>query len=150
MRSGVVVVVCTVLGAALAAASTVRAPAGSAPVGIVPAAATRSCAQPEGTLVAYGHSYLHSPRIGGAPSSYVTLAATALGVKPVIRAVDRGTTADVERLVRQGPTRWRPGTAQTVLIDSGTLTFTTGQVSTLFVIGNPTNGGGAPLEPFRL
>ncbi len=33
---------------------------------------------------------------------------------------------------------------KTVLIDSGTLTFTTGQVSTLFVIGNPTNGGGAP------
>ena len=33
---------------------------------------------------------------------------------------------------------------KTVLIDSGTLTFATGQVSTLFVIGNPTNGGGAP------
>lgn len=33
---------------------------------------------------------------------------------------------------------------KTVLIDSGTLTFSNGQVSTLFVLGNPTNGGGAP------
>lgn len=80
--------------------------------------AGRSCVKPGGTLVGYGHSYLHAPRIGGASSSYASLAAASLGAKPVIRAVDRGTTADVERLVRQGPTRWVPGSARLVVIDS--------------------------------
>lgn len=101
-----------------AASETAPTPAPAA-TGRIDLVAARSCAVPGGTLVAYGHSYLRSPRIGGASSSYATLAATALGAKPVIRAVDRGSTADVERLVRQGPTRWKPGTARLVLIDSG-------------------------------
>jgi len=93
---------------------------GTATVGTaVTRPAARSCTKPGGTLVAYGHSYLHSPRIGGASTSYAALAASALGARPVIRAVDRGTTADIERLVRQGPTRWKPGSAQLVVIDSG-------------------------------
>lgn len=33
---------------------------------------------------------------------------------------------------------------KTVLIDSGTLTFSNSEVATLFVIGSPANGGGAP------
>jgi lysophospholipase L1-like esterase len=78
-----------------------------------------SCARPGGTLVAYGHSYLLSPRIGGATTSYVSLAAASLGAKSMIRAVNRGDTADIERLVRRGPSRWVPGSAKLVLIDSG-------------------------------
>ena len=33
---------------------------------------------------------------------------------------------------------------KTVLIDSGTLTFSNSEVATLFVIGSAANGGGAP------
>ncbi len=83
-----------------------------------PGIALAACARPSGTMVAYGHSYLHSPRIGGAPASYATLAASALGATPVIRAVNGDTTLDVERLVRQGPTQWVPGSAKLVVIDS--------------------------------
>ena len=78
-----------------------------------------ACARPRGPLLAYGHSYLHSPRIGGAQANYATLAAAQLRVRQVTRAVNRGTTADVERLVRQGPTRWMPGSADLVVIDTG-------------------------------
>jgi len=81
-----------------------------------PSAAT--CERPRGPLVAYGHSYLSSPKIGGAPASYVTVAATSFGVKPAIRAVDEATTLDVDRMVHQGPTRWVPGSSDLVLIDS--------------------------------
>jgi lysophospholipase L1-like esterase len=68
--------------------------------------------------VAYGHSYLLSPQLGGAPASYATLAATAMGVKPVIRAVNGGTTLNVDTLVHSGKTRWVPGTSDLVVIDS--------------------------------
>jgi lysophospholipase L1-like esterase len=78
-----------------------------------------SCAQSRGPLVAYGHSYLHSPGIGGSKANYASLAAGALGMQPVIRAVDQATTLDTERLIREGPTRWVPGSAELVVIDSG-------------------------------
>ncbi|HEY9414342.1 MAG TPA: SGNH/GDSL hydrolase family protein [Pseudonocardia sp.] len=84
-----------------------------------PVASAQSCAQAHGTLVAYGHSYLHSPGIGGAKASYVSLAAGALGMRPVIRAVDHATTQVTERLIRGGPTRWVPGSAELVVMDSG-------------------------------
>lgn len=86
--------------------------------GVPPLARARECDSPKGPLIAYGHSYLASPQIGGAKVSYATLAADALGVKPVIRAADGDTTVDVEKLVRQGPTRWVPGSTDVVLIDS--------------------------------
>lgn len=79
----------------------------------------QTCAQPRGPLVAYGHSYLRSPAIGGAKASYVSLAAGALGMQPVIRAVDHATTQVTEGLIRVGPTRWVPGSAELVVIDSG-------------------------------
>jgi len=101
---------------ALAAAATCVV-AGAA--GGAPAAQARECARPRGPLVAYGHSYLLSPRLGGAVASYATLAATALRVKPVIRAVNGGTTLDVDSLVHKGPTRWAPGSSDLVVIDSG-------------------------------
>lgn len=83
-----------------------------------PAASAQGCVQNHGTLVAYGHSYLHSPQIGGAKASYVSLAAGALGMQAVIRAVDHATTQVTEQLIRQGPTRWVPGSADLVVIDS--------------------------------
>jgi lysophospholipase L1-like esterase len=82
-------------------------------------AQARECAPLHGPLVAYGHSYLASPQLGGATESYATLAAAALDVRPVIRAKNGDTTADVEKLVLQGTTRWVPGTSDVVLIDSG-------------------------------
>lgn len=81
-------------------------------------AQAQDCAGPDGPMVAYGHSYLHSPKIGGAQVSYATLAASSLGVKPIIRAVNGGTTLDVDKLVHKGSTRWVPGSADLVLIDS--------------------------------
>lgn len=84
-----------------------------------PGASAQSCAQPHGVLVGYGHSYLHSPGIGGAKASYVVLAAGALGMQPVIRAVDHATTQQTSRLILQGPTKWVPGSAELVVIDSG-------------------------------
>jgi lysophospholipase L1-like esterase len=87
---------------------------------VTPAApANKACGRPHGPLVAYGHSYLLSPQIGGAPASYATLAATAMRVKPVIRAVNGGTTLNVDSLVHNGKTRWVPGTSDLVVIDSG-------------------------------
>ncbi|HEX4248662.1 MAG TPA: SGNH/GDSL hydrolase family protein [Pseudonocardia sp.] len=83
-----------------------------------PAASSKDCGRPHGPLVAYGHSYLLSPQIGGATASYATLAATAMGVKPVIRAVNGGTTLNVDTLVHSGKTRWVPGTSDLVVIDS--------------------------------
>jgi lysophospholipase L1-like esterase len=88
----------------------------AAPTQTAPA---QNCAKSHGTLVAYGHSYLHSPGIGGAKASYVTLAAGALGMQPVIRAVDHATTQVTEGLIRTGPTHWVPGSAELVVIDSG-------------------------------
>ncbi|WP_156994059.1 SGNH/GDSL hydrolase family protein [Pseudonocardia acaciae] len=83
-----------------------------------PTARAQECTRPRGPLVAYGHSYLLSPQLGGATASYATLAATALQLKPVIRAVNGGTTANVDKLVHSGPTRWVPGTTDLVVIDS--------------------------------
>ncbi|HEY0572707.1 MAG TPA: SGNH/GDSL hydrolase family protein [Pseudonocardia sp.] len=87
--------------------------------GGTPAAQAKDCVRPHGPLVAYGHSYLLSPQLGGAKASYLTLVATTLGVKPVIRAVNGGTTLNVDNLVHNGPTRWTPGSADLVVIDSG-------------------------------
>lgn len=84
-----------------------------------PAAHAQECARPNGPLVAYGHSYLRSPQIGGASASYATIAANSLHLKTVIRAVNGGTTVDVAKLAHQGSTRWVPGSSQLVLIDSG-------------------------------
>jgi lysophospholipase L1-like esterase len=109
MRTRSTIVVLVLTAAALSAAAMARPPAASA----------QSCAQPHGTLVAYGHSYLHSPAIGGAKESYVSLAAGALGMQPVIRAVDHATSEVTERLIESGPTRWVPGSAELVVIDSG-------------------------------
>ena len=81
-------------------------------------AQAKECGHPHGPLVAYGHSYLLSPGLGGATASYPTLAAAALHVKPVIRAVNGGTTQNVDTLVHDGSTRWQPGTSDLVLIDS--------------------------------
>jgi hypothetical protein len=64
-----------------------------------PAALAHGCGHPRGTFIAYGHSYPASPRIGGVPASYATLAAAAPRVKPVVRAKDGDTTVDVEKLV---------------------------------------------------
>lgn len=83
-----------------------------------PAARAADCTRPRGPLVAYGHSYLNSPQIGGATTSYAGLVASALQVRPVIRAVNGGTTLDVDKLVHSGPTRWVPGSAELVVIDS--------------------------------
>jgi lysophospholipase L1-like esterase len=81
-------------------------------------AQARECIAPGGKLIAYGHSYLRSPELGGAKASYAALAAASLGLDPVIRAVNGGTTLDTEKLVTSGPTRGRPGSAGLVLIDS--------------------------------
>jgi lysophospholipase L1-like esterase len=86
--------------------------------GHVPVASAQQCAQPHGSMVAYGHSYLRSPEIGGATASYATLAANALRVRSVIRAGNGDTSVDVAKLVRTGPTKWVPGSAPIVLIDS--------------------------------
>ena len=86
---------------------------------VAPVAQIRSCDSPRGPLVAYGHSYLASPSIGGATTSYATLAADALGVQISIRAANGDTTVDVAKLVRQGPTQWTPGSSDVVLVDSG-------------------------------
>ncbi|GAA5160006.1 hypothetical protein GCM10023321_41920 [Pseudonocardia eucalypti] len=83
-----------------------------------PAARAKECTRPRGPLVAYGHSYLNSPQIGGATTSYAGLVASALQVRPVIRAVNGGTTVNVDKLVHSGPTRWVPGSAEMVVIDS--------------------------------
>lgn len=83
-----------------------------------PTARAQECSRPNGPLVAYGHSYLRSPQIGGASASYATLAANSLHLNVVIRAVNGGTTADVDKLAHQGSTRWVPGSSQLVLIDS--------------------------------
>jgi hypothetical protein len=125
MRVAVVLIALATAAAVPATAPTSPGPPGPEPA--TPAAHGAggravelvACPGPRGPLVAYGHSYLHSPGIGGARASYATLAAASLGVRPVIRAVDKGTTLDVERLVRGGPTRWVPGTADLVVIDSG-------------------------------
>lgn len=84
-----------------------------------PAARAQECARPRGPLVAYGHSYLLSPQIGGATASYATLVASSMRLKPVVRAVNGGTTLNVDKLVHTGPTRWVPGTSDLVVIDSG-------------------------------
>jgi lysophospholipase L1-like esterase len=84
-----------------------------------PVARAQECVRPRGPLVAYGHSYLLSPQIGGATASYATLVASSMRLKPVIRAVNGGTTVDVDKLVHTGPTRWVPGTSDLVVIDSG-------------------------------
>lgn len=116
-------IVTLVLTAALVSATVIRPPAASAQTATgevpTPTAPAQSCAQSHGTLVAYGHSYLHSPGIGGAKVSYVTLAAGALGMQPVIRAVDHATTQVTEGLILTGPTHWVPGSAKLVVIDSG-------------------------------
>ena len=112
-----VLTVTTLLGAAVAAPPSAAAQNITAQA--VWNVAAQSCAQSHGTLVAYGHSYLHSPQIGGAKTNYASLAAGALGMRPVIRAVDHATTLDTEGLIRQGPTRWVPGSADLVVIDSG-------------------------------
>ncbi|MBO0848383.1 MAG: SGNH/GDSL hydrolase family protein [Pseudonocardia sp.] len=84
-----------------------------------PAARAQECVRPRGPLVAYGHSYLLSPQIGGATASYATLVASSMRLKPVIRAVNGGTTPNVDKLVHTGSTRWVPGTSDLVVIDSG-------------------------------
>lgn len=56
----------------------------------------------------------------------------------------KGSTAYLEPAVGSSRIRVTQAGTKTVLIDSGTLAFTNGQVSTLFVLGSPTNGGGAP------
>lgn len=127
MRTRPMIVALVLTAAALVAPVLAGPPAAAArPVvirntaGVVlPKAKAQSCAQSHGTLVAYGHSYLHSPWIGGAKASYVSLAAGSLGMQVVIRAVDHATTQVTEGLIRQGPTRWIPGTADLVVIDSG-------------------------------
>ncbi|HEX4360749.1 MAG TPA: SGNH/GDSL hydrolase family protein [Pseudonocardia sp.] len=104
---------------ALAAVATSVVAGATAVAPVAQAASSRECGRPHGPLVAYGHSYLASPQIGGAPASYVTLAAVAMRVKPVIRAVNGGTTLNVDSLVHSGKTRWVPGTSDLVVIDSG-------------------------------
>lgn len=104
------------VAAAIVAAACVLT--GTTVTGAPATAQAQDCARPRGPMVAYGHSYLHSPEIGGATASYATLAATALQVKPVIRAVNGGTTLDVDSLVHKGSTKWVPGSADLVLIDS--------------------------------
>lgn len=56
----------------------------------------------------------------------------------------KSATAYLTPAIGSGRLRVTQAGTKTVLIDSGTFTFTNGQVSTLFVFGNPTNGGGAP------
>lgn len=81
------------------------------------AQAARSCG-PRGPLVAYGHSYLVSPKLGGAPVSYATLAARRLEIPVDVRAVNRSTSEDVNRFVHAASTAWRTGSSDVVLIDS--------------------------------
>ncbi|HEY4007912.1 MAG TPA: SGNH/GDSL hydrolase family protein [Pseudonocardia sp.] len=91
---------------------------GSGVAGRPPLALAQGCLAVRGPLIAYGHSYLESPGIGGAKASYATLAASSLGLKSVIRAVNGGTSLNVDKLVHSGPTRWVPGSSDLVLIDS--------------------------------
>lgn len=124
MRTRAMIVTLAFTACALVGSTVVRPSSASAQNAPSPTVSNRtvpeqSCAQPHGTLVAYGHSYLHSPGIGGAKASYVTLAAGALGMQPVIRAVDHATTQVTEQLILSGPTRWIPGSAELVVIDSG-------------------------------
>lgn len=56
----------------------------------------------------------------------------------------KGTTNYLTPAIGSSRLRVTQAGTKTVLIDSGTLTFSNGQVSTLFVLGSPTNGGGAP------
>lgn len=128
MRIGALFVAAAITAAAVVSAAGEAGPVepgAAGPVGSTPVVAmaqpvrAAACARPRGPLLAYGHSYLHSPRIGGARANYATLAAAQLHVSPVTRAVDRATTEDVERLVRRGPTRWVPRSADLVVIDTG-------------------------------
>ena len=64
---------------------------------------------------------------------------------PIATAVAfKGTTNYLTPAIGSNRIRVTQTGTKTVLIDSGTLAFTNGQVSTLFVIGSSTNGGGAP------
>jgi hypothetical protein len=64
---------------------------------------------------------------------------------PIATAVAfKSATAYLTPAIGSGRLRVTQAGTKTVLIDSGTLSFSTGQVSTLFVIGSATNGGGAP------
>jgi len=64
---------------------------------------------------------------------------------PIATAVAfKSATAYLTPAIGSGRLRVTQTGTKTVVIDSGTLTFSNGQVSTLFVIGSPTNGGGAP------
>jgi lysophospholipase L1-like esterase len=101
--------------------TSLTAVAGLLAAGVVldpPPAQAQDCARPHGPLVAYGHSYLLSPGIGGATASYASLAASSMDIEAVIRAVNGGTTQDTAKLVRSGSTKWQPGSADLVVVDS--------------------------------
>jgi hypothetical protein len=64
---------------------------------------------------------------------------------PIVTALAfKSATAYLTPAIGSGRLRVTQTGTKTVLIDSGTLTFSNGQVSTLFVLGSPTNGGGSP------
>ena len=119
MRVRALVIALAAVATCVVTGVTAGAPTAHAATLAVPTAPSKDCGRPHGPLVAYGHSYLLSPQIGGAPASYATLAAAAMRVKPVIRAVNGGTTLNVDTLVHKGKTRWVPGTSDLVVIDSG-------------------------------
>ncbi|HWN35575.1 MAG TPA: SGNH/GDSL hydrolase family protein [Pseudonocardia sp.] len=118
MRVRALVIALAAAATCVVAGATAGAPAAHA-AQTAPTKDSKNCGRPHGPLVAYGHSYLLSPQLGGAPASYATLAATAMRVKPVIRAVNGGTTLNVDSLVHNGKTRWVPGTSDLVVVDSG-------------------------------
>jgi hypothetical protein len=64
---------------------------------------------------------------------------------PIATAIAfKGTTNYLTPPVGSERIRVTQAGTKTVLIDSGTLAFSNGQVSTLFVLGSAANGGGAP------
>jgi len=66
---------------------------------------------------------------------------------PIAAAVAfKGTTNYLTPAIGSARIRVTQAGTKTVLIDSGTLTFSNGQVSTVFVLGDQSTGGGAPYK----
>ena len=69
----------------------------------------------------------------------------AFGVVPIVAGLAyKGASAYLTPAIGNARLRVTQAGTKTVLIDSGTLTFSNSEVATLFVIGSAANGGGAP------
>ena len=91
---------------------------------------------------------VHLAPAGPAMDLYYTGPADDLNaVTPIATAVAfKGTTNYLTPAIGSARIRITQAGTKTVLIDSGTLTFSNGQVSTVFVLGDQSTGGGAPYK----